>query len=133
MLCYTLLVPLPLLVGILFICSSLCSGCLFLLCSSDVLVGGLFYICLFFIFLVRVPIFTVHLWLPKVHVEASVSGSMILAGVLLKHVVYPLPHCICRIRCCGSCLCLRHQKCIYYKTYSVENTISNHYFHKISN
>lgn len=25
-----------------------------------------------------------HLWLPKAHVEAPVSGSMILAGVLLK-------------------------------------------------
>jgi NADH-ubiquinone oxidoreductase chain 4 len=30
------------------------------------------------------PIFLVHLWLPKAHVEAPVSGSMILAGVLLK-------------------------------------------------
>lgn len=26
----------------------------------------------------------VHLWLPKAHVEAPVSGSMVLAGVLLK-------------------------------------------------
>jgi len=26
----------------------------------------------------------VHLWLPKAHVEAPVSGSIILAGVLLK-------------------------------------------------
>ena len=25
-----------------------------------------------------------HLWLPKAHVEAPVSGSMILAGILLK-------------------------------------------------
>jgi NADH-ubiquinone oxidoreductase chain 4 len=28
--------------------------------------------------------FIVHLWFPKVHVEAPVSGSMILANVLLK-------------------------------------------------
>jgi NADH-ubiquinone oxidoreductase chain 4 len=28
--------------------------------------------------------FMVHLWLPKAHVEAPVSGSMILAGILLK-------------------------------------------------
>lgn len=28
--------------------------------------------------------FLVHLWLPKAHVEAPVSGSMILAGILLK-------------------------------------------------
>ena len=32
----------------------------------------------------------------------------------------------------GSYLCLRHQKCIYYKTYSVENSISNYYFHTIN-
>jgi NADH:ubiquinone oxidoreductase subunit 4 (subunit M) len=35
-------------------------------------------------FLVRMPMFLVHLWLPRAHVEAPVSGSMILAGVLLK-------------------------------------------------
>jgi NADH-ubiquinone oxidoreductase chain 4 len=37
-----------------------------------------------FAFLVKIPMFLVHLWLPKAHVEAPVSGSMILAGVLLK-------------------------------------------------
>lgn len=35
-------------------------------------------------FLVRVPLFGLHLWLPRAHVEAPVTGSMILAGVLLK-------------------------------------------------
>ena len=35
-------------------------------------------------FLVKFPIYIVHLWLPKAHVEAPVSGSIILAGVLLK-------------------------------------------------
>ena len=35
-------------------------------------------------FLVKFPIFIVHLWLPKAHVEAPVSGSIILACVLLK-------------------------------------------------
>ena len=28
--------------------------------------------------------FMVHLWLPRAHFEAPVSGAMILAGVLLK-------------------------------------------------
>nr|AML26520.1 NADH dehydrogenase subunit 4 [Staphylinidae sp. BMNH 1274674] len=37
-----------------------------------------------FIFLVKMPMYLVHLWLPKAHVEAPVSGSMILAGVMLK-------------------------------------------------
>ena len=35
-------------------------------------------------FLVKMPIFFTHLWLPKAHVEAPVAGSIILAGVLLK-------------------------------------------------
>jgi NADH-ubiquinone oxidoreductase chain 4 len=35
-------------------------------------------------FLVKLPIYLSHLWLPKAHVEAPVAGSMILAGVLLK-------------------------------------------------
>nr|QZK22151.1 NADH dehydrogenase subunit 4 [Amitermes sp. QLD_257] len=81
---YTLLASLPLLVGILFVYNSLGSLCLFLLGSNDSLVGGLFYVCMVFAFLVSMPMFMVHLWLPKAHVEAPVSGSMILAGVLLK-------------------------------------------------
>lgn len=35
-------------------------------------------------FLVKLPIYIFHLWLPKAHVEAPVAGSIILAGVLLK-------------------------------------------------
>jgi len=42
------------------------------------------YFALVFAFLVKVPMWGVHLWLPKAHVEAPVSGSMILAGILLK-------------------------------------------------
>lgn len=41
-------------------------------------------------FLVKIPIFLFHLWLPKAHVEAPISGSMILAGVLLKLGFYGL-------------------------------------------
>jgi NADH-ubiquinone oxidoreductase chain 4 len=32
----------------------------------------------------KLPIFRLHSWLPKVHVEASMHGSMILAGLILK-------------------------------------------------
>lgn len=35
-------------------------------------------------FLIKIPIFLVHSWLPKAHVEAPVCGSIILAGILLK-------------------------------------------------
>ena len=45
---------------------------------------GLFYVCIIFVFLVRMPMFMFHLWLPGAHVGAPVSGSIILAGVLLK-------------------------------------------------
>nr|WNH17508.1 NADH dehydrogenase subunit 4 [Gempylus serpens] len=35
-------------------------------------------------FLVKMPLYGAHLWLPKAHVEAPIAGSMILAAVLLK-------------------------------------------------
>jgi len=35
-------------------------------------------------FLVKFPMYLVHQWLPKAHVEAPVGGSIILAGILLK-------------------------------------------------
>jgi len=35
-------------------------------------------------FLVKSPIYTLHSWLPKAHVEASLLGSRLLAGVILK-------------------------------------------------
>uniref|UniRef100_A0AAU6QDE4 NADH-ubiquinone oxidoreductase chain 4 n=1 Tax=Seira pallidipes TaxID=3053390 RepID=A0AAU6QDE4_9HEXA len=44
----------------------------------------LIFIFMYFAFLVKLPMFFTHLWLPKAHVEAPVAGSMILAGVLLK-------------------------------------------------
>nr|AFQ62162.1 NADH dehydrogenase subunit 4 [Endomychus coccineus] len=42
------------------------------------------YMCMNMVFLVKMPMFMLHLWLPKAHVEAPVSGSMILAGIMLK-------------------------------------------------
>nr|YP_009414191.1 NADH dehydrogenase subunit 4 [Reithrodontomys mexicanus]ASN66936.1 NADH dehydrogenase subunit 4 [Reithrodontomys mexicanus] len=35
-------------------------------------------------FLIKMPMYGVHLWLPKAHVEAPIAGSMILAAILLK-------------------------------------------------
>lgn len=35
-------------------------------------------------FLVKIPLFFFHLWLPKAHVEAPVAGSIVLAAILLK-------------------------------------------------
>jgi NADH-ubiquinone oxidoreductase chain 4 len=80
----TSLASFPLLVGILIVYNSLGSLSLFLLRGNNFLVGGLFYVCMVFDFLVRMPMFIIHLWLPRAHVEAPFSGSIILAGVLLK-------------------------------------------------
>lgn len=35
-------------------------------------------------FMVKFPVFFIHVWLPKAHVEAPVYGSIILARILLK-------------------------------------------------
>nr|YP_009630375.1 NADH dehydrogenase subunit 4 [Antarctoperla michaelseni]QBP33878.1 NADH dehydrogenase subunit 4 [Antarctoperla michaelseni] len=80
---YTLLASLPLLVGIFYLYGH--SGTLFFpLLQAENWSQLLFYLCMILAFLVKMPMFLVHLWLPKAHVEAPVSGSMILAGVLLK-------------------------------------------------
>nr|QFQ33840.1 NADH dehydrogenase subunit 4 [Amblyomma geoemydae] len=47
-----------------------------------------FFIFIMLGFVVKIPMFLFHLWLPKAHVEAPISGSMILAGVLLKLGIY---------------------------------------------
>jgi NADH-quinone oxidoreductase subunit M len=39
-------------------------------------------------FLVKVPVFPLHTWLPLAHVEAPTAGSVLLAGVLLKLGAY---------------------------------------------
>lgn len=35
-------------------------------------------------FIVKIPLYSTHLWLPKAHVEAPVAGSIVLAAILLK-------------------------------------------------
>jgi len=42
------------------------------------------------VFIVKLPMYSIHLWLPKAHVEAPVAGSILLAGILLKLGVYGL-------------------------------------------
>jgi NAD(P)H-quinone oxidoreductase subunit 4 len=48
------------------------------------------YTCFLVAFGVKLPIFPLHTWLPDAHGEASTTGSMILAGVLLKMGGYAL-------------------------------------------
>uniref|UniRef100_UPI0030FE2588 NADH dehydrogenase subunit 4 n=1 Tax=Ampittia trimacula TaxID=2573047 RepID=UPI0030FE2588 len=80
---YTLFVSLPMLLGIFFIFNEF--NCMmmyfFKFFSLDFYI---LYFSMVMAFLVKMPMYFTHLWLPKAHVEAPVSGSMILAGVMLK-------------------------------------------------
>nr|YP_010471446.1 NADH dehydrogenase subunit 4 [Acaciothrips ebneri]UVG40779.1 NADH dehydrogenase subunit 4 [Acaciothrips ebneri] len=81
---YTMFSSLPLLYKLIFY-FYFCSSNFMYLEKNLFLVNDFFNILFFcFAFLVKMPIFLFHLWLPKAHVEAPVSGSMILAGILLK-------------------------------------------------
>nr|YP_004021860.1 NADH dehydrogenase subunit 4 [Ramulus irregulariterdentatus]BAJ24486.1 NADH dehydrogenase subunit 4 [Ramulus irregulariterdentatus] len=80
---YTLFSSLPMLISILYF-YNIYGSLSFSLTFNYNYFYFLFYVCMIFAFLVKIPMFFVHLWLPKAHVEAPVSGSMILAGVLLK-------------------------------------------------
>ena len=83
---YTLFASLPLLLVILYILNNSSSSSMFYLSilNNFFMKNTLILIIIITAFLVKFPIFFVHQWLPKAHVEAPVSGSIILAGVLLK-------------------------------------------------
>nr|QHD47947.1 NADH dehydrogenase subunit 4 [Neoperlops gressitti] len=80
---YTLLASLPLLMGFFYL-GDTWGSLSFHMNMVFEMSNLLLYLALVMAFLVKMPMFLVHLWLPSAHVEAPVSGSMILAGVLLK-------------------------------------------------
>nr|QZZ18197.1 NADH dehydrogenase subunit 4 [Bibasis miraculata] len=80
---YTLFASLPLLLGIFYIFVDMNCLMMYFLKFNDYNLYIL-YFSLILAFLVKMPMYFVHLWLPKAHVEAPVSGSMILAGIMLK-------------------------------------------------
>nr|QVT10924.1 NADH dehydrogenase subunit 4 [Ambulyx liturata] len=80
---YTLFVSLPLLIGIFYLYNEIHSMMIYFLKFIN-MNFILLYFCMVLAFLVKMPMYFVHLWLPKAHVEAPVSGSMILAGIMLK-------------------------------------------------
>nr|AAK08563.1 NADH dehydrogenase subunit 4 [Crypturellus tataupa] len=86
---YTLISSLPLLISLLYL--NLQTGSLFmpimklqnltLTPSWTTIMMGL---ALLMTFMVKTPLYGLHLWLPKAHVEAPIAGSMLLAALLLK-------------------------------------------------
>nr|UHA56259.1 NADH dehydrogenase subunit 4 [Hyblaea puera] len=80
---YTLFVSLPLLMGIFYVFNEMNNMMIYFMKFFDFNLY-LLYFSMVMAFLVKMPMYFVHLWLPKAHVEAPVSGSMILAGVMLK-------------------------------------------------
>nr|APH08708.1 NADH dehydrogenase subunit 4 [Pygmaeconus traillii] len=92
MMMYTVAASLPLLFCILWAGNLLLSSEMLLISSLRLkILWSNFYwgwnfmtLFIFMAFLVKLPMFSLHLWLPKAHVEAPVAGSMVLAAILLK-------------------------------------------------
>nr|WOE99563.1 NADH dehydrogenase subunit 4 [Certhia americana] len=86
---YTLASSLPLLIAILHLQNQ--TGTLFfpiLKLSQPTMTaswtGLASSLALLLAFMVKAPLYGLHLWLPKAHVEAPIAGSMLLAALLLK-------------------------------------------------
>nr|YP_010318769.1 NADH dehydrogenase subunit 4 [Asemonea sichuanensis]ULX45818.1 NADH dehydrogenase subunit 4 [Asemonea sichuanensis] len=76
---YTITASLPLLITIISIKMNLSFNL-----TNIILYNFNIIMLLLMAFLVKMPMYFTHLWLPKAHVEAPLEGSMILAAVLLK-------------------------------------------------
>nr|WNH37406.1 NADH dehydrogenase subunit 4 [Apristurus kampae] len=86
---YTLIGSLPLLVALLFMQNNLGTLSMFIIQHSQSpslysWADKFWGVACIIAFLVKMPLYGAHLWLPKAHVEAPIAGSMILAAVLLK-------------------------------------------------
>nr|UXX49948.1 NADH dehydrogenase subunit 4 [Portunion sp.] len=83
---YMIFTSLPFLVSIILWESSSGSTEFIFLSSmpQDAMIPAAWATLMVLAFLVKLPIYTLHSWLPKAHVEAPVAGSMVLAAVLLK-------------------------------------------------
>nr|QNU08812.1 NADH dehydrogenase subunit 4 [Callithrix sp. 10 JM-2020] len=86
---YTLAGSLPLLITLLHYFSSLGSlNILTMTMSTKEMMlswtNNIMWLGCMMAFMVKMPLYGLHLWLPKAHVEAPIAGSMVLAAILLK-------------------------------------------------
>nr|QRG31106.1 NADH dehydrogenase subunit 4 [Pantherina griselda] len=86
---YTLIGSLPLLVALIFI-QNMMGTLNFTMAQmwtqsiTDSWSNDFLWLACMMAFLVKMPMYGLHLWLPKAHVEAPIAGSMVLAAILLK-------------------------------------------------
>nr|ANH55839.1 NADH dehydrogenase subunit 4 [Hypogeophis brevis] len=85
---YTLLGSLPLLVALLSLQNEIGSLSMmnmqFFQLMGLTKTNSIWWVACLIAFMVKMPLYGLHLWLPKAHVEAPIAGSMILAAILLK-------------------------------------------------
>nr|YP_010352848.1 NADH dehydrogenase subunit 4 [Calamaria septentrionalis]UOD77175.1 NADH dehydrogenase subunit 4 [Calamaria septentrionalis] len=83
---YTLTTSMPLLMTILFLNNTTNTPTMFMqmMQTNSLWTDLLIWMACLGAFLAKMPIYGLHLWLPKAHVEAPIAGSMVLAAILLK-------------------------------------------------
>lgn len=81
---YILLISLPLYIYIIIIAYTVGSLNIIILFTNIIEFGSWESLIILGAFLIKLPMYLFHLWLPKAHVEAPVYGSIILAAILLK-------------------------------------------------
>lgn len=81
---YTLLISLPFLLYIIEIFKIRCRWDFIVIEIIKINLRLWRFVIVIGAFLVKMPIYLFHIWLPKAHVEAPVYGSMVLAAILLK-------------------------------------------------
>nr|UFK29141.1 NADH dehydrogenase subunit 4 [Geomys knoxjonesi] len=86
---YTLVGSIPLLIALVYLYKT--TGTLNILSLQMTYKTGQFtwtnnllWLACMMAFMVKMPLYGLHLWLPKAHVEAPIAGSMVLAAILLK-------------------------------------------------